>query len=325
MRIWKTIATVAVLALLTSCTKEQVAKDYDVRFILRGGTMTKAAGTASGEDGVASLDILVYRSSDGNLVSSGHATGKTLTMTLPAGDYTCYAVANAMGSLAGAGTVSELEATVSRLSDMQVSKMEMVGKQDMTVGGSNVSVTIDVNRTMSKVILKDIHIAFSSAAYSSSVFAIKSIYLINVCPSVTYFGASAAPAASAWYNQSKYVSSAVDGLVYESYAKTMADGESDGVKHYFYAAPNSVTDDVQGAVPFTARHTRLVIEATMDGQPCYYPITLPVMERNHCYEIGGLTITGPGSDNPDILQSRVPVSFSISVNAWGTESQDVTL
>ena len=98
------------------------------------------------------------------------------------------------------------------------------------------------------------------------------------------------------------------------------------VENAMYAYPNPTqSDNLEGSTgmykgpeggPWSIRPTRLVIEATLDGQLYYYPITLPSLEYNKSYEISNLVITRPGSDDPDMPVVGFDVPFHITVNDW---------
>lgn len=320
------IIVLASFAFLAGCTVKEDAPSGNPAVTFTAGVpgATKSVGTPAGENSVSSLDILVFRSSDGSYVNSGRTSGTTLQLTLEKGGMDCYAVVNATQDLGSVRTSSELEAMLSQLSANSPSGMEMVGKKSATFDG-DASVEIDVNRTMSRVVLKGISVAFASEAHRASSLEVKAIYLVNVNPYQAYSLAPSAAPASDWYNRKGRVSCAADALIAEQYSRTMADGDSDGTQHYFYAAPNPTESDPQGGDGFSARHTRLVIEAELDGETCYYPITLPVMQNNHSYEIEGLTVTGAGSSDPDVPQGRALVEFTVTVRQWEMLTHDMQL
>lgn len=79
---------------------------------------------------------------------------------------------------------------------------------------------------------------------------------------------------------------------------------------------------------FTARYTKLVIEATLGSETYFYSI--PILSRasypqgtptagilpNYSYDIDELVITRPGTHNPDVPVFSADVLFTISVNPW---------
>lgn len=86
------------------------------------------------------------------------------------------------------------------------------------------------------------------------------------------------------------------------------------VKHHFYGYPNPVATDAN-AGSWTPRKTRLVVEATLGGEVCYYPVTLDKMQRNTEYIIN-LTVTRLGSPDPDTPVTTGEASFTVEVKDW---------
>ena len=187
----------------------------------------------------------------------------------------------------------------------------MVGSKTVTLPQSE-KVSIDVNRIASRVVLKKVTRNFTSAALQSLDFTIDAIYIINVAGNTSY-DLTAAPAA--WYNVAKY-NSELAALMHDPVDSKIINGQSYGTQHAFYSYPNDAT----------SKTTRLVIETTLGETKYYYPINLPAMESNKSYEIAEVTITRPGSDDPDVPVSFEDATFSINVIDWTVVPvEDVTI
>ena len=65
-----------------------------------------------------------------------------------------------------------------------------------------------------------------------------------------------------------------------------------------------------GAAP-----TYLVVEAILEGKLCYYPVKLPPMESNKCYNVS-LTVCRPGSSTPDVPVDTEEAVFKVDVQQW---------
>lgn len=311
--------------LLTSCG-EKYGECDTVKAVFTavwGESATRAAGTAAGENVIGTLDILVF-DTHGNLLTAGrNASGNQLVLDVPRGSAVCYAVGNAHTSLSGVMTEAELLSRTSRLVDNGASDFEMIGRTSHTFDGAD-NVNIAIDRFAVKVVLDGIEVALSDPSWAASgvtSVSITDMYLTNVNPSVDYGLTSTGPTAS-WFNQMERQVGAADTYIYESVGTAVADGGADAGKHYFYCYPNPTVSDTEGGA-WSARHTRLVVQAILGGMVCYYPITLPVLERNHCYTIQGLVITGAGSDDPDVLDIRAPLSFTVSVTPWNPLNHNV--
>ena len=54
----------------------------------------------------------------------------------------------------------------------------------------------------------------------------------------------------------------------------------------------------------------------MDGKVQYYPVVLSsALARNTTYTVG-LTITGPGSDDPDKPVTKGSIAVTVTVDGW---------
>ena len=303
-------AFAAALAALVACNKNDVApmQPQNQPETLKPceltvgvcGAMTKAtAVTTENEAKVNNLQIFVFRGDDLDAYASVD-NAKEITLSCTAGEREVYALVNAPDYSAVPGKAALL-AKVSELSANSLTNFEMVGSKSVTLPQAS-TVSIDVNRIASRVVLKKITRNFTSAALQSLDFTIDAIYLINVAGNTNY-DLTKAPAA--WYNVAKN-NNELASLLYDAPASAVANGQSYIPVHTFYGYPNDLSVNT----------TRLVIETTLGTTKYYYPINLPAMESNKSYEIEEVTITRPGSDDPDEPVSFADASFSINVIDW---------
>ena len=274
------------------------------------GSMTKAtAVTKENEAKVNNLQVFVFRGDDLDAYASVD-NAMELTLSCTAGERVVYALVNAPNYSSVPGKAALL-AKVSELSANSLTNFEMVGSKTVTLPQSE-KVSIDVNRIASRVVLKKVTRNFTSAALQSLNFTVDAIYIINVAGNTSY-DLTAAPAA--WYNVAKY-NSELAALMHDSVNSKIVNGQSYGTQHAFYSYPNDAT----------SKTTRLVIETTLGEAKYYYPINLPAMESNKSYEIAEVTITRPGSDDPDVPVSFEDATFSINVIDWTVVPvEDVTI
>ena len=264
------------------------------------GAMTKAtAVTTENEAKVNNLQIFVFRGDDLDAYASVD-NAKEITLSCTAGEREVYALVNAPDYSAVPGKAALL-AKVSEFSANSLTNFEMVGSKSVTLPQAS-TVSIDVNRIASRVVLKKITRNFTSAALQNLDFTIDAIYLINVAGNTSY-DLTAAPAT--WYNMAENKGE-LASLLYDAPASAIANGQSYIPVHTYYGYPNDLSVNT----------TRLVIETTLGTTKYYYPINLPAMESNKSYEIEEVTITRPGSDNPDEPVSFADASFSINVIDW---------
>ncbi len=285
------------------------------------GTPSKASGSATdaNETALKSVQVFVFNSSDNLEAYQSTATG-SVNLTCTKGTKTIAALVNGE-ALSGIKTLSELSGTVSKFSENSAAGLVMFGTVTETIE-TDTSVTLEVARLAAKVVIGKITNSIAMAQYQSSPIAVNAIYLINVAGEAKFSGEYTP---SLWLNQSKN-SVTAGNLYYEKPSSlSIAYNASDASGHYFYCYPNPTSED-STASEWSARHTRLVVEATVGGQTCYYPITLPVVNANTVYTIGELKITMIGTDSPDVVDAKGSASFTITVAPWKEQSVgDVTI
>lgn len=262
---------------------------------------------------IESLQVMVF-DSNGNSEGYARSAGSTLTINMTCGRSKQFrAAVNCTADLSSVSTLGQWEATAVRLGDCTGNRLAMAGGTSMDIL-EDTDVTINVSRLMSKVSINSITRRFESPALASKTFIIKGIYLINAAGD-TNFG-SGMP--TVWLNKSALAGGDADALLCDgSLNAALADGASYNTPHSFYCCPNPTTTDTQGG-SWSARHTRLVVEAQLDGATMYYPITLPVLKANHTYTVSGLTITGKGCSSPDSIAERSSHSAILTIEDWNS-------
>jgi len=306
----------------------------ELRVGVTSGVSTRAVGVKgdkTDEAKVNSLQVLVFRGDA--LDAYGTAADTTaLTLSCTAGDRVVYALVNGQ-DMKDVQTKSALLKKVSKLSDCTLKSFEMIGVKDVTLPQTS-TVSIDVNRFSSRVVLKKITNALTSKALQAMDFVVDDIYVTNVvgdCEFDRLVGASDTSKVSAytpavWYNKMKYEkSNDIEAFHHDSTGYKIAYESYKDTVHYFYAYPNpseatttDAKDFIAGGTSWSARRTKLVLKCHIGPDVYYYPIILPVIDFNKSYEINELKITRPGSDSEDTPVSFSDAVFSVNVVDWTT-------
>lgn len=98
----------------------------------------------------------------------------------------------------------------------------------------------------------------------------------------------------------------------------LQDSDPKVYNHCFYSFPNQRTTDVTTPAGEGGK-MRLVVVAQVLGQVYYYPVTLSNVERNKSYDVQ-LTISGLGSDDPNVPVQKGAAGITIGVSDWGDGS-----
>ena len=297
------LVTAALAALaLASCTREQAdidGKPVEVNVTILGTAPTRATGvTDANESKVSNLQVYVFN--NGKLEDYQDAgAAMTAQLTATSGERTVWA------------TESELKAKVSQLGDNKTDAFVMSGstQQELKDGGT---VPVTVKRIVSRVSVKKISTDFQYSL-AQETLTIDGIYLINVAGDNTY-AADGTP--GTWVNQLGHKDSGLDALLYDKLTSTtVTNAKPYTEEHVFYPYPNPTKDDVYDAT-WKPRHTLLVVEVTFEGKKGYYPVVLPVLERNKTYVIEEMVIRHRPGDVPYKPIETGDATVQITVNDW---------
>lgn len=272
---------------------------------------TRLTGTPASEDAVSNLQIFVFDEASGTLEAYGSQNASSVKLRCLPGVKDIVALVNAP-SLSGIATMSELLSKTSSLSDNAKGKLVMSGiLEGKTLSATSNSATVDVSRIAAKVTLLSVTNAMDLVTNQKKEFKVTGVYLINVAGDRTYLAESTP---SKWYHKMRYESSNTLSFLYDAPASVIAHGNSYSTQHHFYCYPNHTETDANNGM-WSARKTRLVVEATLGGTTCYYPVTLDDVAQNTAYTVA-LTVTRPGSSSPDEPISTSDATFTVKVKDW---------
>ncbi len=294
----------------------------------------------SGEDRLGALYLMVFNASTYKLETYRHFSSASAMagekITLPPGKKLVRVGANC--EYADAQNVTEdSEFTSYRFSllDDGTDRFQMAGWAYCTVtAGAQASCSVSLERIAARVSL-----TYIKNATSSSI-TIHRAFLSNVANRYT-LASGDVTSSSDYYNiqgrsdrtqghiidGSSYAAAASD-LTYKDIGLTLASGAESSTRYRFYCYQNEATTVPAGFTStYSGEYTTLVVVATVDGTLCYYPVVLDPsamgttysVERNKAYTVG-LTISGPGSPDPNDPISRIETNasatFTVSVKDW---------
>ena len=319
------LVTAALAALaLGSCTREKAdldGKPVEVNVTILGTAPTRATSvTYDNESKVGNLQVFVF---NGDQLEDYQDAGEAMTaqLTATSGERTVWALVNAP-ALRDLSTETELKEKVSRLRENTTDSFVMSGftKQELKDGGT---VPVTVKRIVSRVSVKKISTDFQYALAGKSI-GIDGIYLINVASGNTY---TADGIPETWANKLGHNEDMFDDLLYDGITSVTVDNTKPYVnEHVFYPYPNPTQEDTYEAA-WAPRHTLLVVEVTFEGKKGYYPVVLPVLERNKTYVIDELVLRQRPGDVPYKPIDTGHATVQITVNEWerGLNMGTVTL
>ena len=289
------------------------------------GETTRATGT-DGEAAVDSWTLLLYR--DGRLAEAGaSSSGSPIRKTLPAGDYTAYAVVNPPASFDPAGfpAPGALAGAESALGENAPGRLVMAGRRTVTVPVPDGSVQrIGVDRLVCKAGIRKVSVQFENPDLAARPFRLRGIYLTN-CYGKSRYGSDwtaddIRSTTSVWHNRMGFHSeTGVDGLLAETGLDIPVTADRPHTQEhvfYFYPNPLPASADTRSGT-WSRRKTRLVLEAQIGERTYYYPVTLPESQRNRTYLIEEAVIRKLGSLDPEKDEpGAIDITFSTSPDDW---------
>lgn len=263
---------------------------------------------------VKRMDVFVF---DDNAVQSLDSysrdyayTTSSFTAASSSGDKIIVALANSRltnEDIASVSVYEDLNRLRTRLSDETPEYPLMTGETRVCAGAED-ECTVVLYPMISEIRLSSLVCRMEGAYSGKSLEKVKA-YLTNVSNSTEMMRWDGFRP-SEILNQGRMSESDMQGMAYQRMLYNyIGNGVRTGNGYSYGSAslfcyPNDTREESAGS-PFTT----LVIEGTLDGRTCYYPIRINRKGYGHSVGVEGisrnaqyvinLTITGPGSDDPD--------------------------
>ena len=320
------IAVAAVALLAVSCNKEEgckvceQGKPVEVTVQIKGASLTKATNVAADDEvRVANLQIFAFNAV-GELEGYRNAVDATsVTFTASSGEKTIWAVVNAP-SMEQIQSLDALKASVTELTANARDAFVMTGSVTDELADGDV-ITITVKRIVSRVSVGKVTARYpDTPAFAGKSLKLVGMYMLNVVGSLD-FALEGQP--QSWLNKLAHSDAAADVFLYDALDNDLANGSSYEVEHVFYPYPNSVDASVKQLAAdergtWSPRRSILCLEVEFGGEVGYYPVELPVIDRNKRYVIDELVLTRkPGSVPYDPIETG-DATVSIEVSDWDT-------
>ncbi len=321
----KILSILAIAALCTACnTVEPNNSKGEGRLTInvKGDILTKAVTDVVGNEAtVNNLQIFIF---DGEICKYYFDNGTALTKTVDkvqTGIYEIWAVANLGETLSASVTKSALKTRALTLAqNAATSGFVMSGENQVEVKASGTeSVEITISRLVARARLMKVTNNLS-AGYGT--IKIKYVVLTNVVSNQNLAGTATI---STWSNKmGRNSGTKIDGITKSESPESLlgnpterniATGSSDTPGFRFYGYANGTTEDSTDITTWSARKTRLVVVAEIQGNTYYYPVTLPSFEHNTAYDIS-LTIRNLGSNDPETKPTTDAIDADITIAPW---------
>lgn len=316
---------IPILFAFTSCIGlHQKTLEASCNVFIHTGPSTKLSGTFS-DNKVRDIQALVFRP-DGTLdaYSTEVLSSDGITVSTTTGQKTICVFVNAP-DLSDVATLTQLNAKTSNLlSDNPVQEDGlypiMSGQKDAILT-SDCELTIPVSRYVARVRVEKISNNLSNQALTGTPLTLERLYLTNAVADVSLKDATRT--SDLWYNKMGMTEDSP--LLFEGFSPSIAisAGESFSGDNTLYLYPNDQEEDSFSS-DWCARHSRFVFDAQVAGSLYYYPVTLPVIERNHSFELKNVVVARVGSLSPEEPLSYAALVLDASqIGQYTNEGKDV--
>ena len=302
------------MTMLSSC-QEQITAEVEPEKVTVQISVptadTKITGSVN-ESSISNYQVFIYND-EGLLEAYVQKTTPDISLECTAGSKTVAVLVNAPAITDGM-TLDSLIDRTSLLSDNSAGAFVMSGMVTKTINKSTTSISVQVTRLVARVKLSKLDVAFEMPQYQRQEFKVTSVYLINVPADRRYFHPNEP---SLWYHKTEYTSSNGCTLIYDNMSGVaVSETAPYTAQNTFYCYPNPSSDDSFSST-WSPRHTRLVVEGTLDGTVYFYPVTLPQISSNMTYDVQ-LKITRPGATGPDAEVDKFAAGVTVTVKDWET-------
>ena len=253
-----TIIFISLITAVLSCTRIAASDDVPTPKVDVVVSTSFHATKTPAEDMIDNLQVFFFKA-NGDLAYRGSiANGASVRMQITPGTFDVFVIANSE-SIDGEGlNKTELLSNYITLLSQNPEKPTLIGNEQKTVTNRSASISINVSRVISRVIVHSITNALPEESLNGQDFTLVGVYLTNACGSVDLSGDSG----NLWYNKMGHKSEADSYLYHPVTDGVIGMNTSKDVELTLYLLPNSTEDDNTNEL-WSSRHTRIVLKTKL--------------------------------------------------------------
>lgn len=331
------IAVLAMATAIFACRKNE-PDPLPVKSSGSGTVPTKSLLALRAAAATESISVWVFTSSDSAYCASA---GEGLTMQCAA-EHADIFVAGNLAKAPYGGNWHRPDTVTADISRMTASRITCSGSVSATLTPGTNEIPVETRRCISKISLGKIENQIEEGAYAHKSVTIEKVQLVNGIGRYRIFdphGGRRMPYPSSgrwWYSVSGVEEGAGPSLMatgegimaapplsYSTTKRTIAYGSTETLDIELFTGPNSIEDDAFSSPQeviengnWQPRKTRLVVQCSIDGKRCYYPVTIDDIRANYRYYIRKLVITRFGADWPDQPYDYGSGELKLSLTTW---------
>lgn len=336
------ISVFALSTLLTgACTKSNFKSENESEFSQQSATVTIHLASSTKtvveqnqqqDNAINTLDVFIFN----NTTSSNGVSGEldtyqrfegsdlsSVQLTSTTGPKVVCVVANShIGDFSGVTQIGTFKELSTLLKNEMLGSFTMYGEVEHEFELTN-RVSVTLSRFVSRVAVTSIKTKFEGTSYQGQTLKNCKLFLVNAHGDKIVFdnGNTSAPIV---LNEAALVEEDVNSTAQEGLLMDAIDGEigSEGhtLAHYFYTYSNETQN--------TSTSTKVVLQGDLNGVTYYYPVLINQPDYGYSAENGHygvgrnntysytITVTRPGSDDPNIPLVPGAVELTLDVQDW---------
>lgn len=270
--------------------------------------------------------------------------GSVILLCNPSPEAKVMAAANLAAGIEGyAGTNALSDTVTADISRMTASRITAFASASRIILPGSNSFSVTAERAVAKIRLEQISNNISEGAYSGKAITIERVFIINGIGRYRLFPGAGTENYRPQYGRWWFSPSGIvrteglsnvslpqgEGLMeapslsYSVIDTTAAYGETLQLNVELLTGPNDVSRDYfsngessPSQSIWQPRKTRLVVQCTIDGVRCYYPVTISDIDPNKIYLVKKLSLVNFGTTAPDQPYLFQEGCGSITVEEW---------
>lgn len=304
----------AVSMVFSSCEKnERVEQEkYFVQAVVMTPEETKAVAM-DGENFIGNSFFFIF-DENGEFVGRYQSASGNFSFYVTEGNYRFYTFVNIDQMIEEPENEEELLSQKLLFSQNNPAAFVMYGFQEQYISRDD-SVKIRVKRQLAKIVYS-VTVEWASEGVLNPTFHLEDVRLTNVPGVMDFTGKYQPTAEDVWYNKMGEVEPETASFFYVQDRRDILEYELYESANILYAFPNATAKDDRSLDVWSPRFTRLVFHALLDGKEWWYPVPLPEVKSNYCYEVKIKVSKEGGLDPESQLPEYESIHSQIIVKEW---------
>lgn len=304
----------AAAILFSSCSREEKERQeqYQIQAVVLSPESTKA-DAMEGERFIGNTFFYIF-DDKGEFVARYQSPVGTFSFYVTEGNYRFYTFVNIEQMIEAPANEAELLSQKISFTQNNPAAFVMHGFQEQYISRDDF-VKIRVKRQMCKI-MYSVTVGWENEGIINPTFHLEDVRVTNIPGVMDFTGTYQPSSEDVWYNKMGELDPETAAFFYVQDRRDILEYELYESPNVLYAFPNATVKDDRNLEIWSPRFTRLVFRAILDGQEWWYPVSLPDLKPNYCYQVK----VEIGNEGGHDAESQVPkyekIRSQIIVKEW---------